>query len=166
MQVLSAALLIVFLSIPVSAAAAAPRPTTKATLIDAAMTAISKSDVGAYVALFPRVDELGEHCPDLMSDPKMAQAVLAMPTMAEPQVRKKMKACHALIDFSKAERIRAEGGDRKSEPEKGCKDFYELEDILVYLKVGERSFRVKLDDPFVMGDGLYGVSDDPRCTEE
>ena len=142
-------------------------PKTEAALVDAAIDAISRSDVDAYLALFPTLIEMEAHCPKLMTDPRMRDFVVAMPLEAGPNIRAKMKRCHELIDFTKAERVRVEGGGgKKSEPETGCKDLYEMKDILVFLKVGEKTYRIMIDDPTLIGENRYGVMDDPRCSEE
>ena len=59
-------------------------PKTEAALVDAAIDAISKSDVDAYLALFPTLIEMEAHCPKLMTDPQMRDLVLAMPLAAGP----------------------------------------------------------------------------------
>ena len=159
------ALLTVLITAP-SPARAGDLPETKAALVDAAMAAISNNDVATYLALFPRHEALVAHCPVLMSDPEMERAVREIETKAEPNIRRMMKGCHELIDFARAERVAVEGGERKAKPEKGCKDLYELTDILVRVRVGEKTFRIKIDDHLVIGESQYGVMDDPRCTPE
>ncbi len=141
------------------------RPATQAALVDAAMAAVEENDPEAYLALFPKTQEFVTHCPELMADPKMSRAIREIHQNAGPHVRKKIQQCHELIDFSRAKRVRVEGGQRHEEPEEGCRDLFEVGDILVFLEVGGKTYTVKLDDPYVMGTDAYGLMDDPRCSE-
>lgn len=141
-------------------AAAKQRPASMKSLRDAGLAALKKGDAAAYIHIMFNLADIKKYCPD-----QLKQLPPGLAKKMHNSIRKSVKKCNALFDWSKAKLVRVEGGEKKK-PDKKCKNLFELKDIKAYYAVGKKTYRVKLDDPIVFGGKLFVFADDPRCREE
>lgn len=141
-------------------AIAKERPKSLEALTSAALAAIKKGDADAYVRLLFKRADIKKHCPKNLKD--MTPAYLAR---FHEEVRKRVKECKGLLDWSKAKQKRKEGGKKKGVA-LGCATVVEHKEIKVYFAVGGKTYRIKLDAPVVFGGKHFAFADPPRCREE
>jgi hypothetical protein len=142
------------------------RPQTRAELLTVAMSAIRAKDVSAYMALYPTMEETKLHCPEMISAADSEDMIADMHKMGAVDAAEGIAYCHKVIDFSKAVQIeQVKKSERDPEPSSGCNNFFNVEDIKVYFKIGEKRYKVRIDGPFMIGADGFAIGDKPRCSE-
>lgn len=147
-----------------------PRPTVRPSsaeqLTKRALAALASGKADGYLALLPTVDDMKRYCPgELTKEGRTVERLGKELERMHAKVRERVAACHALFDWERATQVSVQGGTRRNKVP-NCDAVEELEDFRLVYELDGKRFEVTLDDPFVLDGRIYGLADDPRCSEE
>ena len=117
-----------------------------------------------YEELIPSLGKLSEWCAEMVSA-RGKEFWRSRLEKLSRQTRENIPACGKMIDWSKAKQVKSTGGEVEG-PVPGCPGMKQLEDFKIYFEIAGKTYRVKLDDPFVRNGTQFGFLGDPECKPE
>ena len=128
-----------------------------------ALALVQQGNVATYAKLMPSIEELSKWCPVMIAT-RGEEAMVARLDKLDKQTAENLPECKKL-DWSTAKQTKATGGEVQ-EQVPGCAGVTQLRDFKFYFEIGEETYQVKLDDPFVRDGKHFGFLGDPECSLE
>lgn len=128
-----------------------------------ALALVQQGNVAAYAKLMPSIEELSKWCWGMIAMQGEEATVARLDKLAK-QTAENLPECKKL-DWSTAKQTKATGGEvQESVP--GCAGVAQLRDFKFNFEIGEETYQVKLDDPFIRDGEHFGFLGDPECSLE